>query len=210
LKPGHLKAGGAQPINRQMAPERTLTPAVFLDREGTLIKPPAEGESVRTPSRVELLRGAAHAVGMLRRHGYLCVVASNQRDVALGLLTEDELLATDLQTRALIGGLDASYYCIHSIGQNCDCRKPEPGLLLRAAGELGIDLAASWMIGDEHTDLDSGRAAGCRTLRVQPVDFSLLDAAHSIIAGIAQPAWTADPSCTSVLNPVKKIISIVP
>ncbi len=193
-----------------MVTSQALTPAVFLDRDGTLIRPPAAGEYIRTPAQVELLRGAAHAVGMMRRAGYLCVVASNQRGVALGLMTEDDLAAVDLRVRALIGGFDASYYCVHSIGAECDCRKPEPGLLLRAAEELGIELSASWMIGDQTTDLEAGAAAGCRTLQVQPHDFSLLDAAHGIVAGDAQPAWTAEPSCTSVLNPVKKIISIVP
>jgi D-glycero-D-manno-heptose 1,7-bisphosphate phosphatase len=192
-----------------LTPE-ALTPAVFLDRDGTLNRPPAAGDCIRGPGQVELLRGAAHAVGMLRRAGYLCVVVSNQRGVALGLMTEDELAAVDLRVRALVGGFDASYYCTHSIGAECDCRKPEPGLLLRAAGELRLDLSASWMIGDQPADLAAGAAAGCRTLQVQPRDFSLLDAAHGILAGNAQPAWTAAPSCTSVLSPVKKIISIVP
>ena len=187
-----------------------MKPAVFVDRDGTLNRLPAAGEYVRSPEQVELLRGAAHAVGMLRRAGYLCVIASNQRGVALGLMTEDDLKATDARVRELIGGVDASYYCTHSIGQQCDCRKPEPGLLVRAAEELEINLETSWMIGDAAGDIDAGAAAGCRTLRVQPVDFSLLDAAHSIIAGNAQPAWKAEPSCTSVLSPAKKIISIVP
>ena len=193
-----------------MVSSDTLTPAVFLDRDGTLIRPAAAGDYIRTPAQVELLRGAGHAVGMLRRAGYLCVVVSNQRGVALGLMTENDLAAVDMRVRAVVGGFDASYYCTHSIGAECDCRKPEPGLLLRAAKEFRIDLSASWMIGDQPTDLDAGAAAGCRTLQVQPRDFSLLDAAHSLIAGDAQPAWTAEPSCTSVLSPVKKIISIVP
>jgi D-glycero-D-manno-heptose 1,7-bisphosphate phosphatase len=193
-----------------MTPSATLTPAVFLDRDGTLNRLPEQGDYVRSAGEVELLRGAGHAVGMLRRAGYLSVVVSNQRGVALGLMTEDDLAAVDLRVRELLGGLDASYYCTHSIGSFCDCRKPEPGLLLRASQELGIDLARSWMIGDSSADIGAGAAAGCRTLRVQPVDFALLDAAHSIIAGNAQPAWTAPPSCTSVLSPVKKIISIVP
>jgi D-glycero-D-manno-heptose 1,7-bisphosphate phosphatase len=184
--------------------------AVFLDRDGTLNRLPAAGDYVRSPEQVQLLRGAAHAVGMLRRAGYLCVIASNQRGVALGLMTEDELALVDSRVCELLGGVDASYYCTHSIGDECDCRKPEPGLLTRAADELGIDLEASWMIGDSITDIDAGVAAGCRTLRVQPIDFSLLDAAHGIIAGNAQPAWTAAPSWTSVLSPAKKIISIVP
>ena len=187
-----------------------MKPAVFLGRDGTLSRLAAPGEYIRMPEQVQLLRGAAHAVGMLRRAGYLCVIASNQRAVALGLMTQDDLMAVDARVRELLGGIDASYYCIHSIGANCNCRKPEPGLLLRAAEQLGIDIAASWMIGDAATDIDAGAAAGCRTVRVQPVDFSLLDAAHSIIAGNAQPAWTAGLSCTSVLSPAKKIISIVP
>ena len=187
-----------------------MKPAVFLDRDGTLNRLAAPGEYIRSPEQVQLLRGAAHAVGMLRRAGYLCVIASNQRAVALGLMTEDDLRAVDARVRELLGGVDAAYYCIHSIGANCDCRKPEPGLLLRAADELGIDLSASWMIGDAAADVDAGAAADCRTLRVQPVDFSLLDAAHGIVAGNAQPAWSAGPSCTSVLSPAKKIISIVP
>jgi histidinol-phosphate phosphatase family protein len=184
--------------------------AVFLDRDGTLNRAPAAGDYVRKPAEVELLRGAGHAVGMLRRAGFLCIVVSNQRGVALGLMTEDELTAVDWRVRALIGGLDASYYCTHSIGSWCDCRKPEPGLLLRAAAEMKIDLGRSWMVGDEPRDIAAGAAAGCRTLRVPPTDFALLDAAHTILAGNAQPPWTAAPSCTSVLSPVKKIISIVP
>jgi D-glycero-D-manno-heptose 1,7-bisphosphate phosphatase len=215
-----LKAARSRSINRETAPpyrgrfamftQDALTPAVFLDRDGTLNRPPSAGDYIRSPAQVELLRGAGHAVGMLRRAGYLCVVVSNQRGVALGLMTEDDLAAVDMRVRALVGGFDASYYCTHSIGHECDCRKPEPGLLLHAAEELGIDLSASWMIGHQPSDLAAGAAAGCRALQVQPCDFSLLDAAHSIIATGAQPAWTAEPSCTSVLSPVKKIISIVP
>jgi D-glycero-D-manno-heptose 1,7-bisphosphate phosphatase len=159
-----------------------LTPAVFLDRDGTLNRAAAPGDYVRSAEDVELLAGAAHAVGMLRRAGYLCVIVSNQRGVALGLMTEDDLAAVDARVEELIGGIDASYYCTHAIGDECDCRKPEPGLLLRAAEELGIDLEQSWMVGDAVTDEDAGRAAGCRTLRVQPVDLALLDAAQTILA----------------------------
>jgi len=159
-----------------------LRPAVFLDRDGTLNRAAAAGDYIRTPDELELLAGAAHAVGKLRRAGYACVVASNQRGVALGLMTERELDAVDARLHELAGGLEASYYCIHAIGDECDCRKPEPGLILRAAEELGLDLSASWMVGDSATDEAAGLAAGCRALRVQPVDFALLDAAQTILA----------------------------
>lgn len=165
-----------------------LRPAVFLDRDGTLNRPAAPGEYVRTPDELELIPGAAHAVGLLRRAGYLCVVVSNQRGVALGLMTEDDLAAVDARLHELGGGLDASYYCTHSIGSGCGCRKPEHGLLLRAAEELGIDLRASWMVGDSHADEQAGRAAGCRTLRVRPVDFALLHAAQTILVAERQAA----------------------
>ena len=145
-----------------------MKPAVFLDRDGTLNGLPAAGEYVRSPEQVELLRGAAHAVGMLRRAGYLCVIASNQRGVALGLMTEDELEAVDARVRALIGGVDAAYYCTHSIGDECDCRKPEPGLIHSASRELGLSLAGSWFVGDTWMDAAAGRAAGCRTIMVGP------------------------------------------
>ncbi|HET8673171.1 MAG TPA: HAD family hydrolase [Thermoleophilaceae bacterium] len=159
-----------------------LRPAVFLDRDGTLNRPALPGDYVRTPDELELLAGAAHAVGMLQRAGYACVVVSNQRGVALGLMTEQDLDAVDARLRELTGGLDASYYCTHAIGAECDCRKPEPGLLLRAARELGLDLSASWIVGDSAADVGAGLAAGCRALRVQPVDFALLHAVQTILA----------------------------
>jgi len=154
---------------------------VFLDRDGTLNRAAGPGDYIRTPDELALLAGAAHAVGKLRRAGYACVVVSNQRGVALGLMTERELDAVDARLHELTGGLDASYYCTHAIGDECDCRKPEPGLLLRAAAELGLDLSASWMVGDSATDEAAGLGAGCRALRVQPVDFALLHAVDTIL-----------------------------
>jgi D-glycero-D-manno-heptose 1,7-bisphosphate phosphatase len=165
-----------------------LRRAVFLDRDGTLNRPAAPGDYVRAPDALELIPGAAHAVGLLRRAGYLCVVTSNQRGVALGLMTEDDLAAVDLRLHELLRGIDASYYCVHAIGSGCGCRKPEPGLLLTAAEELRIDLGASWMVGDSPADEQAGRAAGCRTLLVRPVDLALLHAAQTILVGERQAA----------------------
>jgi D-glycero-D-manno-heptose 1,7-bisphosphate phosphatase len=160
--------------------------AVFLDRDGTLNRAARPGEYIRAAYEVELLGGAATAVAHLARAGYLCVVVSNQRGVALGDMTKEDLHAVDARLRDLVatGGaeLNASYYCTHGLDDGCDCRKPEPGLLMRAARELDIELAASWMVGDSATDAEAGARAGCRTLRVRPVDGALLAAAQTILA----------------------------
>lgn len=102
--------------------------------------------------------------------GYALVVISNQRGISRGAVTEEVLRATEA---ALLGALrphgasiEGFYYCPHEAGEGCDCRKPEPGLILQAADELGLDLGASWMIGDSDTDVEAGRAAGCRTVRL--------------------------------------------
>jgi D-glycero-D-manno-heptose 1,7-bisphosphate phosphatase len=155
---------------------------VFLDRDGTLNRAALPGEYVQAAYEVELLGGAAAAVAMLARAGYLCVVVSNQRGVALGHMTGEDLHAVDARLRDLVaaGGaeLDATYYCTHGLDDGCDCRKPEPGLIVRAAREL----AASWMVGDSATDAEAGTRAGCRTLSVRPVDGALLAAAQTILA----------------------------
>jgi D-glycero-D-manno-heptose 1,7-bisphosphate phosphatase len=160
---------------------------VFLDRDGTVNRPAAAGDYVRSPDEVELLAGAAPAVAMLSSAGYLCVVVSNQRGVSLRWMSELDLAAVDERLRALLaaGGAEpgGAYYCTHGADDACGCRKPEPGLLVRAANELAIDLCASWMVGDAPTDVEAGRRAGCRTLRVLPVDGGLLAAAQTIVAG---------------------------
>jgi D-glycero-D-manno-heptose 1,7-bisphosphate phosphatase len=160
--------------------------AVFLDRDGTLNRPALPGEYVQAAYEVELLGGAATAVAMLARAGYLCVVVSNQRGVALGSMTDEDLHAVDARLRDLVaaGGaeLNATYYCTHGLDDGCDCRKPSPGLLMRAAQELDIELSASWMVGDSATDAEAGERAGCRTIRVRPVDGALLAAAQTILA----------------------------
>jgi D-glycero-D-manno-heptose 1,7-bisphosphate phosphatase len=160
--------------------------AVFLDRDGTLNRAAAPGDYVSAAFELELLDGAATAVALFARAGYLCVVVSNQRGVALGQMTDEDLAAVDARLRDLvaIGGaeLNATYYCTHGLDDGCDCRKPLPGLIMRAARELDIELAASWMVGDSKTDAEAGARAGCRTLRVSPVNGALLAAAQTILA----------------------------
>jgi D-glycero-D-manno-heptose 1,7-bisphosphate phosphatase len=152
-----------------------LRRAAFLDRDGTLNRPPAPGRYVTAPDELELLDGVADAVEQLRRSGYATVVVSNQRGVALGELSEDDLASIDARLRDLVE-LDGAYYCTHHLDAGCGCRKPEPGMLTRAAAELELDLSRSLMIGDSDSDVEAGRRAGCLSVQVAPTDGALLAA----------------------------------
>lgn len=141
-------------------------PAVFLDRDGVLVdagdlgtSPPFEAASVR------ILPGVAAALDSLRAHGFELVVVTNQPDVARGRTTEAEVEAVHRYLADELG-LEHFRFCPHDNHHHCDCRKPAPGLLRRAAGELGLDLAASWMVGDRWVDIAAGAAAGVTTVLI--------------------------------------------
>jgi len=149
-------------------------PAVFLDRDGTLT---VEGEWITRREALVLVPGAADALCTLARAGFALVLVTNQSAVARGLIDEEELAHIHAHLADLLaaGGarLDALYHCPHhpteGLGvwrRECDCRKPKPGLVLRAARELDLDLSRSWMIGDAERDLQAGWAAGVRGVLV--------------------------------------------
>jgi D-glycero-D-manno-heptose 1,7-bisphosphate phosphatase len=125
-------------------------PAVFLDRDGTLIE---DVGYPRDPQVLQLRSGVAWALRELRREGFALVVVSNQSGVGRGMISPQEM--RDFH-RAFVSAFDAAdvtfdavEYCPHAPDAGCDCRKPEPGLLLRAARHLGLDVAASWLVGDK-------------------------------------------------------------
>ena len=144
-------------------------PAVFLDRDGVLNE---DSGYVGRPEAVRWLPGVPRALAALRRAGWLLVVVSNQSGIARGYFDHKAVDALhawmNAQLRPLGAQLDAFYYCPHhpDIGGPCACRKPAPGLLLRAAAELSIALDHSWMIGDKMSDAAAGRAAGCRPILI--------------------------------------------
>lgn len=151
-----------------MSGARSLRPAVFLDRDGTVNR---EVDYLADPGELELLPGAAEAIARWNDAGWLVVVVTNQSGIARGILSEERLreihdrLALILAERGAV--IDAFHHCPHhpEIGEppyrcDCDCRKPAPGMLLRAAAELSIDLSRSWIIGDSFRDLEAGAAAG--------------------------------------------------
>lgn len=149
-------------------------PAVFLDRDGTIVR---EVNLLHRPEQVALLEGASEAVRLINRSGYLAVVVTNQPVIARNLCSLEELDRIHATLETLLGKegayLNAIYYCPHHPDKGypeerpeykieCSCRKPKPGMLLRAAADWNIDLSTSYMIGDLERDLAAGRNAGCK------------------------------------------------
>lgn len=145
--------------------------AVFFDRDGTLNRPAQPGDYIRHPDELELLPGAATAVSRVNAIGLPAVLVTNQRwlsgpGVEFGVYSRIEAkLAQLLATEG--ARLDACYTCPHALGV-CGCRKPLPGLLLRAAEQLNLSLADSYIIGDSVADVQAGSAAGATTILLVP------------------------------------------
>lgn len=147
--------------------------AVFLDRDGTVIE---DHGYLKDEHRVRLIPGAAEAIASLNGR-FLVIIASNQSGVARGLLREEDVrrinAAAAEQLRSRGARIDAFYYCPHHPAaqdpryrMRCECRKPRPGLLVRAAEQWGIDLQSSFVIGDQLRDIEAGLAAGCTPVLV--------------------------------------------
>ena len=148
-----------------------MNKAAFLDRDGVINqKAPTEDEYITRWEEMHFLPGVAEAITLLNRAGFLAIVVSNQRCVAKGLLTIgalDSLHQRMCRELAAKGArIDGVYYCPHEEQPSCGCRKPEPGMLFTAATEHEVDLPSSWMIGDSEKDVEAGRSAGCRTMRI--------------------------------------------
>jgi D-glycero-D-manno-heptose 1,7-bisphosphate phosphatase len=148
--------------------------AIFIDRDGTISE---EVGYINHLSRFRLFPYAAAALNQLHENGYLAIVITNQAGVARGYFSEamvqeiHQQMTKELETSG--ARLDAIYYCAHhpSVGEppyqfDCDCRKPKPGLLLRAAQDYNIDLANSWMIGDRYSDIELAANAGVKSALV--------------------------------------------
>ena len=139
-----------------------MRPAVFLDRDGVLLE--NRPDYVRSWAEARILQGSLEALTRARRNPHKFVIVTNQSAVGRGLMSLDE--AESINRRLVLevykagGRIDGVFMCIHTPDQACDCRKPKPGLLLSAAGQLGIDLSHSILIGDAPTDLEAGHAAG--------------------------------------------------
>jgi D-glycero-D-manno-heptose 1,7-bisphosphate phosphatase len=174
----------------------TLRPGVFLDRDGVINRAVFGADGVpHPPARIEdieLLPGVGQACDLLRATGYALVVVTNQPDVARGTQSRAVVEAMN----ALICnrlGIDDIHVCYHDDSDGCACRKPQPGLILGAARDLGIDLTASFMVGDRSRDIEAGDRAGCLTILVgDGYGETLTSKPHACLPSLAEAAaWIA-------------------
>lgn len=179
--------------------------AAFLDRDGVINQKAQQGNYVTRWEDFHLLPGVIEGIALLNKAGLPVIVVTNQRCVAKGLLTEAELCELHRRMSDEIADagarIDAVYSCPHELEPACRCRKPAPGMLLDAAQSYGLDLKASWMIGDSDIDIEAGKRAGCRTVRLLQVEKKgnakdRLDCLHG----------DADVVASSLLDAVHKIL----
>ena len=169
--------------------------AVFLDRDGTINKYVG---FLRKIDQFELLPGVADAIRKINASGYLCIVVTNQPVIARGEVTVPELEEIHRKMETLLGlegaYLDGLYYCPHhphkgyagevpELKIECSCRKPKPGMLLKAAEDFNIDLGKSWMVGDGENDILAGRNAGCRTALICGAEETMAAAGVGAVSG---------------------------
>ena len=165
-----------QEIPKRLSGE-SLRKAIFLDRDGTINR---QVGYVTSPEQLELIAGTSKAIAQMRRLGYVVIVITNQAAVQRGTITAARLEEIHKRLETLLGDegsyVDAMYYCPHAPEHNCACRKPLPGMILAAARDYKIDLAASWMIGDAASDMQAGQTAGCKLASVG--GLKMKDIAH--------------------------------
>jgi D-glycero-D-manno-heptose 1,7-bisphosphate phosphatase len=179
-----------------------MNPALFLDRDGILnemVYDETHGllDSPRRPEQVRLVPGSADLINAARSMDYEIVVVTNQPGIAKGTLTKEHLDAVNGRLADLLrqqgAAWDAIYHCPHhprgsetgnEFVRDCDCRKPKPGMLLRAATERNLDLARSWMVGDGVVDVQAGKAAGCGTILVANLKLELVQKFLASTAGL--------------------------
>ncbi len=168
--------------------------AVFLDRDGVINRPiVVDGKPypARTVADFEILPGVNQACSDLKKAGYLLVVVTNQPDVGRGILKKEvvEAIHETMMQHLPIDRVEVCYHAGAEFGEKCDCRKPQPGMLITAAAALDIDLGRSFMVGDRWRDIDCGQRAGCKTVFIdwgyseelrEPPDFRCVNLTEAV------------------------------
>jgi D-glycero-D-manno-heptose 1,7-bisphosphate phosphatase len=155
-------------MGRDTLTMQAAKPAIFLDRDGVLNEAILRNGKPYPPrdlSEFIVTCGARGALEKLKQEGFLLIVVTNQPDIARGQVSRADVDEMNAQLAATLP-LDAIEVCGHDDDEQCDCRKPKPGMILRAREKLGVDPAGSFMVGDRWRDIEAGRRAGCRTILI--------------------------------------------
>lgn len=159
-----------------------LSPAVFLDRDGVLCRTFVRNGKPYAPRKLKdfiLMPNSQRSVALLKELGFKVIVITNQPDIGNGLVGVEEVNAmhNKLYEKAIV---DDVFYCSHRQDEGCNCRKPNPGMLMEASMKHGIDLKKSFMVGDRASDIEAGLKAGCKTIFIdrhyketKPLDYSV-------------------------------------
>jgi D-glycero-D-manno-heptose 1,7-bisphosphate phosphatase len=142
------------------------SPAVFLDRDGTIMR---DVDYCGDPKNVEVFKGATPALRRLKGRGYQLVIITNQSGIGRGYFTERQYRAVEAEVARQLGDglVDATYHCPHLPTAGCKCRKPSPEMIFQAGRDQAIDLSRSFLVGDKRSDMECGRNAGVKTVLVQ-------------------------------------------
>ena len=156
--------------------------AIFLDRDGILNK--NRNDYVKNIDELEINPNIGNFVKKLNENGFLIIVVTNQSAINRGLTTHENVEKIHSEIQSFLNNfgtkVDRFYYCPHTPSENCECRKPKSGLLKKAINDFSIDPYNSWMIGDNDSDIISGRSVGCKTIKIlNPSDLD--DAVCSIL-----------------------------
>ena len=168
--------------------------AVFLDRDGTIVR---DVDYLTEVGQLEILPGVPEALRLLHEAGFLLLVVTNQSAIARGWLTEETLAAihSELNRRLEAEGarIDAFYHCPHlpegevpAYARACNCRKPMPGLIERAARDWAVDLETSYVIGDSDRDVEAGKRCGCYSILIGSASSGGADATAADLGGAAE------------------------
>jgi len=143
-----------------------LSPAVFIDRDGTIME---DCDYCSDPTDVRIFPGVLEALQRLKSKGFKLIIITNQSGIGRGLFTLDQYRAVEAEVLRQLGGglIDATYFCPDAPGHHSNCRKPAPGMIVKAAREHQIDLSHSFLIGDKEIDVECAHNAGVRAIRVQ-------------------------------------------
>jgi len=190
-----------------------LVRAVFLDRDGVINRPASRDSYITLAAEFEPLPNSLLAIAELTRAGYLLLIITNQRGIARGIIKSadlEEIHAKLLRAVERWGGRIAKIYvCPHDYSDECNCRKPKPGMLLQAQIEHQIALSASWVVGDSESDILAGKQVGCKTAFIGDVVSGLaVDICAKSLEEAAQAIIQYDNPSSSKAEPHKPMVFV--